>query len=183
MVGYLLLLAILWWGVSWKLGAKLFAVLVLSVYVNALIKELVAEPRPFDYADFESVTRPGEFSFPSGHAQHAALFWTLVATHFRKRWVTLGAATMAFLIGFSRMYLGVHFPTDVLAGWLLVGLVGLPVLYLALAALSPSETSRIYYLHRWMRFATIGLWVSCPVPKLVAYRKKDHEDLDAASAR
>ncbi len=40
MVGYLLLLAILWWGVSWKLGAKLFAVLVLSVYLNALIKEL-----------------------------------------------------------------------------------------------------------------------------------------------
>jgi hypothetical protein len=211
----------------------------------------VAQPRPFEYAAVESVTRPEDFGFPSGHAQHAALVWSVLAAHFRKRWFTLFAASMAFLIGFSRVHLGVHFPTDVLGGWLLggilaiaylrwsgpaiewvsrlsfqkqillalfvpmvltalhgtrgtamalgalagafsglalarrqrlysdeepapsrrqrllVGLVGLPVLYLALRELSPSEASRLYYLYLWMRFATIGLWVSYLVPKLV----------------
>jgi membrane-associated phospholipid phosphatase len=254
-VGYLVLFCILWWGVSWKLGAKLYAALVLSVYLNAVIKDWVAQPRPFHYADVESVTRPEEYGFPSGHAQHAALIWPLLAVHFRKRWFTVLAIAMVFLIGFSRVQLGVHFPTDVLGGWilggilaaayarwadtfferadrlnfgkkltlglgvpmvltalhgtrntamvlgalagalsglvlarrqrlypdeeraprrrerLLLGLVGLPALYLALLALSPEESSRFYYLYLWVRFATIGLWVSYLVPKLVAVFK------------
>jgi len=265
--GYLVLFCILWWGVSWKLGAKLYATLVLSVYLNAVIKDSVAQPRPFVYADIESVTRPDEFGFPSGHAQHAALVWTLLAAHFRKRWFTIFAAAMAFLVGFSRLQLGVHFPTDVLGGWLLggvlalgylrwsnrtfdwasrlsferqmilalglplaltaahgtrntamalgalagalsglvlarrqrlysdeepaprrresllVGLLGLPALYLALLALSPSESSRLYPLYLWMRFATIGLWVSYLVPKVVAYMRSPRENSDASAAR
>jgi len=266
-LGYLVLFCILWWGVSWKLGARLFAALVLSVYLNAVIKDWVAQPRPFVYADIESVTRPGEFGFPSGHAQHAALVWSLLAAHFRKRWLTVFAVAMVFLVGFSRVQLGVHFPTDVLGGWLLggilakaylrwsdpaidwarrlsfekqmllalgvpmiltalhgtrntamalgalagalsglllarrqrlysdeepaprrrerllVGLVGLPAVYLALMALSPEETSRFYYLYLWMRFATIGLWVSYLVPKLIAIYRTKHENLDAPAAR
>jgi membrane-associated phospholipid phosphatase len=251
-LGYMVLFAILWWGVSWKLGAKLFSALVLSVYLNALLKDLVAQPRPFVYSEFESITRPSEFSFPSGHAQHAALLWTLLAVHFRKRWFTIVCAAMVFFIGFSRVYLGVHFPTDVLAGWLLgavlahayvrwnerfidwadrlsfewklglafvapaaltllhgtpntamtlgilagtlsglvlarrqrlyagsnsgprrqkrlvVGLIGLPLLYIALMILSPEDTSRFYYLYRWLRFAAIGLWISFLVPRIAS---------------
>ena len=266
-VGYLVLVCILWWRFSWKLGAKLFVALVLSVYLNAVIKDWVAQPRPFIYADIESVTRPGEFGFPSGHAQHAALVWSLLAAHFRKRWITVLAAGMVLLIGFSRVHLGVHFPTDVLGGWLLggilaqvylrwsdpaidwarrlsferqmflalgaplvltlfhgtqntatalgalagalgglalarrerlysddepgrtrrkqllVGLIGLPVLYLALIILSPSETSRLYYVYVWMRFAAIGLWASYLVPKLTAVFRTKHENLDASEAR
>ena len=266
-VGYIVILAIRWWGFSWKLGAKLFAALVLSVYLNALVKDVVAQPRPFVYTNFESVTRPDEFSFPSGHAQHAALVWTLLAMHFRKRWFTLTAAVMVFLIGFSRVYLGVHFPTDVLAGWLVgsilahiyvrwnerfiewanglpfawkvslafgvpvvltflhgtrttsmalgalagtlgglviarrqqlyagaitvwkrrrrlaVGLLGLPLLAVALWTFSPGDDSRLYYLHRWMQYATIGLWVSYFVPKIASLMRPRDENAHAASAR
>ncbi len=266
-VGYVILFFILWWGVSWKLGARLFAALVLSVTLNAAIKDWVAQPRPFVYADIESVTRPGEFGFPSGHAQHSALVWSLLAAHFRKRWFTVFAVALVFLIGFSRVQLGVHFPTDVLAGWLLggilakaylrwsdsaiawarrlsferqmllalgvpmvltalhatrntamalgalagalgglvlarrqrlyhdeepaptrrerllVGLIGLPALYLALVALSPPEASPFYYLYLWTRFATIGVWVSYLVPKLVATIRARHENSDAPAAR
>ena len=123
MFGYLLMLPIIWWGFSWKVGARIFVALVLSVYLNSLIKEVVALPRPFVYADDVTHLRtPGEYSFPSGHAQHAAVFWGLLALHFRKRrkrWFTGLAATIIFLIGFSRVYLGVHFPSDVIAGWAL----------------------------------------------------------------
>ena len=119
-VGYLLMLPIIWWGFSWKVGARIFVALVLSVYVNSLIKESVALPRPFVYSDdVDSLRTPGEFSFPSGHSQQAALFWGLLALHFRKRWFTGVAVAIIFLIGFSRVYLGVHFPSDVIVGWAL----------------------------------------------------------------
>lgn len=119
-VGYLLLLPVIWWGFSWKVGVRVFVALVLSVYINSLIKETVGLPRPFIYSeDVTSLRTPGEFSFPSGHSQQAAVFWGLLALHFRKRWFTAAAITMIFLIGFSRVYLGVHFPSDVLVGWTL----------------------------------------------------------------
>ena len=113
------MLPILWWAFSWKLGVRLFVALVLSVYINTLIKDLVALPRPFVYADIANLRAPGEFSFPSGHAQQAAVFFGLLALHFKKRWFTIVAALTIFLIGFSRVYLGAHFPSDVLAGWTL----------------------------------------------------------------
>ncbi len=119
-VGYLLMLPIIWWGFSWKVGARIFVALVLSVYINSLVKDVVAQPRPFVYTDeVTNLRTPGEYSFPSGHAQQAALFWGLLALHFRKRWFTGVAAALILLIGFSRVYLGVHFPSDVVAGWAL----------------------------------------------------------------
>ena len=118
--GYLFLLPIIWWGFSWKVGARIFVALVLSIYVNSLIKDSVALPRPFVYTDdLTNIRTPGEYSFPSGHAQQAAMFWGLLALHFRKRWFSALAAAIVFLIGFSRVYLGVHFPSDVVVGWTL----------------------------------------------------------------
>ena len=117
-VGYLLMLPIIWWGFSWKVGARISVALVLSVYLNSLIKDVVALPRPFVYTDdVANLRTPGEYSFPSGHAQQSAVFWGLLALHFRKRWFTGLAAAIIFLIGFSRIYLGVHFPSDVVVGW------------------------------------------------------------------
>jgi membrane-associated phospholipid phosphatase len=255
-IGYLVLFPILWWGFSWKLGARLFVALVLSVYLNALLKDWFAIERPFLYAPVDHITTPDEYSFPSGHAQNAALVWGLLALHFKKRWFRYLCAVLVLLIGFSRVYLGVHFPTDVLAGWsvgallawayargsrpaadwasslglpaqvalavgvpslltlahgtrntaialgglagalsglaiarserlyrddeprsrrawLVVGLLGLPVLYLALRRLSPGVDSSFYYLYLFLRFAAIGLWVSFLVPRIAAMLKED----------
>ena len=52
--------------------------------------------------------------------------------------------------------------------WLVVGLLGLPVIYVALRQLSPGQDSVYYYLYLWLRFAAIGLWVSFLVPRIVA---------------
>ncbi len=120
--GYLAFVPILWWGVSWRLGLRVFAVLVMSVYVNSVLKDLIALPRPFVYADIANLRVPSTvYSFPSGHAQQAAVFWGLLAAHARRTWFTMAAILLVALIGISRVYLGVHYPSDVVAGWCLGG--------------------------------------------------------------
>ena len=108
-----------------KLGVACALALVLSlVFTNFLLKNLVARTRPFYISGVELLIKePSEYSFPSGHASSsfaaAFVLWKERARIGRVelyRWVMV----LASLIAFSRLYLYVHYPTDVLAG-LLVG--------------------------------------------------------------
>jgi hypothetical protein len=63
------------------------------------------------------------YGLPSGHAQMAVVTWGVIAAELRKRWAWIAAFVLMGLIGLSRIYLGVHFPTDVLAGWAVGALV------------------------------------------------------------
>ena len=91
--------------------------------LNLFAKLLLARARPAFWA---SIAPETTYSFPSGHAMGAAalaLTLGLLLWPTRGRWVAVGLGTAwALLMGWSRMYLGVHFPSDVLAGW--VGSVG-----------------------------------------------------------
>lgn len=88
----------------------------------AAVKLIVRRPRPPLYD--ARIVQSG-FSFPSGHATMAAVFYATLAvilvTALRSNWlrtiVILVASTMIVWIGLSRIYLGVHYPSDVLAGW------------------------------------------------------------------
>jgi hypothetical protein len=60
---------------------------------------------------------------PSGHAQNTLVLFFILASWLKKRWAYACAGALCLLIGFSRIYLGVHFPTDVLAGWILGGVI------------------------------------------------------------
>lgn len=113
-------------------GCALALSLLLCLLVgNLLLKPLFARVRPFEVAGLSGllISPPADYSFPSGHTMAsfacAGVFW-----HYRQdfgRW-PLALLLLAVLIGFSRMYLYVHFPTDVLCG----ALLGL--LFAALAA-------------------------------------------------
>jgi hypothetical protein len=114
---YLPALAFIYWCVDRKRGARLALVFLASAFVNAWFKDLFGQPRPYLFDVSVGLANETTFSFPSGHAQGSIVFWGLAAVLFPKPWGLVTAVIFPLLIGFSRVYLGVHFPTDVLAGW------------------------------------------------------------------
>lgn len=122
---YLLLLPLIYWLADRRLGLRLAIFLLVSIVVNNLAKMLGHSPRPYWYdAQVQLWTAPElSFGLPSGHAQNAVVLWGLFALYGRRVWGWVLALFLIFLTGVSRIYLGVHVPTDVLAGWLLGGLL------------------------------------------------------------
>lgn len=126
---YLLLLPFVYWCIHKRIGISLGYLSLLSAWINSLVKHLFKIPRPgtFDSRIRVLVEATGP-SFLSGHAQGAMVNLGYLAYRFRKPvlWVLVGLAI--FGVGLSRIVIGVHFPQDVIGGWLL-GLVVL-VLYI-----------------------------------------------------
>lgn len=98
-----------------------------TVLVGAFIKLIFHRPRPL--TEYVAMMRFETFSFPSGHAVGSTVTYGLLAYllwHFLPApWnyiVAIGLVGIIVLIGISRIYLGAHFPSDVVAGWLVGGL-------------------------------------------------------------
>jgi membrane-associated phospholipid phosphatase len=120
---YLFLLPFLYWCVDVRLGLRVGIILTLSDSLNTFFKFVFHQPRPYWVNDSLRVTRTeASYGLPSGHAQHAVTVWGTVAA-WGKGWLRWLMAILIFLIGFSRIALAVHFPTDVLAGWLIGGFI------------------------------------------------------------
>ena len=98
----------------------LFAGLALAgaALLNLAVKHAFARTRP---SLWESIAPETTFSFPSGHAMGSmTLAWVCMLLAWRTRWrwpVTIAALAFTMLVGLSRIYLGVHYPSDILAGW------------------------------------------------------------------
>ena len=122
---YLLVMPVILWVIDYGLGFRVGVMLLLTSGINELFKISFQMPRPFwldpDVAKASSL--PGGFGLPSGHSQTPLSVFGLLATAIKRGWVTLVFILLIFLIGLSRIYLGVHFYIDVLSGWLLGGLV------------------------------------------------------------
>lgn len=104
--------------------AAVFSLIFGAIVTNLLLKNIVARPRPF--AEIEAliplIAKPTDFSFPSGHTT-ASFAVALVMLRMLPKKIGIPAVVLAALVAFSRLYLGVHYPTDVLAGFV-VALVG-----------------------------------------------------------
>ncbi len=121
---YLLIMPLLFWCLDLSLGIRIGILLLLSGGLNSILKFAFGLPRPFWVStQVKRLTEATGFGFPSGHAQSAASNWGLLAVTIKKAWVTTFALIVILLIGLSRIFLGVHFLHDVLAGWLVGGLL------------------------------------------------------------
>lgn len=127
---YLIFFPILFWSLDIKLGYKLGLIFLFSAYLNQSIKELFAQPRPVEIKAGLNLIEESGYGLPSGHAQMAMVIWGGLALVVKRNWFRLIAALLILLIGLSRIYLGVHFPTDVFAGWLIGALTLTAVLLL-----------------------------------------------------
>lgn len=99
-----------------RTGVTILLGLVLGlILVNFGIKNIVARPRPFAIRPIELlVSIPSEFSFPSGHT--VSSFGAATTVFLKNKKFGAVALAAATLIAFSRLYLYVHFPSDILAG-------------------------------------------------------------------
>ncbi len=106
---------------------------------DLLIKPLVARVRPCNVRPYIEmiVDRPTSYSFPSGHATAAFGAATAIFLN-HKRW-GIAALVFALIVGFSRLYLYVHYPTDVLCGMLLGIGVAIAVYFIAKAVRPPKD--------------------------------------------
>ncbi len=109
-----------------RAGLVVACAYIVVEFGDLFLKQIYRRPRPGLWAGF---IPPDKFSFPSGHAMSAVAGFGLIAFLVARmypptrRMLMLLIPPLAFAIGFSRLYLGVHFPTDVLGGWAAGGLV------------------------------------------------------------
>lgn len=155
---YVLIIPILVWCIEPRLGLRTLLAMIIAQYIVMLIKDIVQEPRPF-MAD-SRIASDGEhgFSFPSGHAMGSMVFYGLLLLWTEKIWLRWVLGAVIFSIGLSRNYLGVHYPHDVLTGWIL----GIMYLY-GWLLLQKSAADNLYAMARYKQLA-----LAVTLPTIVA---------------
>lgn len=127
----ILILGFLYWSYDKKLARTVGLTVMMGLVWNTMAKNIALRRRPyFDHkgikllrvvnpeADIYNIAAQG-YSFPSGHSTNAAAVFGSLAAKLRRRWFTAIAIAIPLLAGISRFVVGAHYPTDVLAGWLL----------------------------------------------------------------
>lgn len=112
-------LAIGYWCVNKKLFRDLTILVCISTLLNLFLKGMFQVPRPL----VEHLMHASDYSFPSGHAQTATVFWLFLALCYKQTFFWCLAAAMILGQCLSRVYLGVHFPSDVFAGFIIGSII------------------------------------------------------------
>lgn len=153
---FLTLLPVLIWCWKKELAIPLTLILYSTFLINTGLKEWFQIARPdvvFHRADAEG------FGFPSGHAQSAVMLWGYLAWRFKTyKWPAL----LIFLIGFSRVFLGVHTPAQVVGGWT----IGATTLLIFVWLSSTIEKKNLVFppLGTSLIFVFVGMTVSIQFP-------------------
>ncbi|MBK8329790.1 MAG: phosphatase PAP2 family protein [Bacteroidetes bacterium] len=101
-------------------GVNMCLALGASSVSTFILKRIVNRTRPgYTYPDIVAFENERSYSFPSGHTSNAFCTATSLSLHFKKWYVVIPSFLWAGTVGYSRMHLGVHYPSDVLAGALL----------------------------------------------------------------
>ena len=121
---FLMIGLIVFWCIGKRQGYYLMTVGLAGTVASQLMKIVCRVPRPWvrdsNFTILEDAREAaGGYSFPSGHTQTAVGTFGSIAAFTQKKWIAAICVVLAILVGFSRMYIGVHTPADVLVGALL----------------------------------------------------------------
>jgi membrane-associated phospholipid phosphatase len=161
---YLVFLPLIYWCFNKRVGIRLAYAFLLSACLNSFLKDLFGIPRPDDpcIRFLRKETTP---SFPSGHAQGAVVTWGYLATQWQNRVFLAVVTVLIFLTSLSRVYLGVHFPQD-LVGGIVIGALYL----LAFNWIAANWGGRLAKLPLVIKLSLLVLF---PIALLVAHPSKD----------
>jgi membrane-associated phospholipid phosphatase len=128
------ILPAIYWCIDSRLGVRIALIVFASSMLNEVAKLALQGPRPYWVSlQVKALASEPGFGVPSGHAQIAVGVWGMVAATLRRGSAWAAAIVLILLIGVSRVYLGVHYPHDVVVGWI----IGVLLLWLFLAAWIP----------------------------------------------
>jgi membrane-associated phospholipid phosphatase len=122
---YVVFIGAIYWMFDKRLGMRMLFALIIIGLVTLVFKDIFARPRPYEILNGGIIPLVNEhgYGIPSGHSSMPLVIWGYCAYWLKRRPITIGVMIFVTLMGLSRMYLGVHFPQDVIGGWLLGGVV------------------------------------------------------------
>jgi undecaprenyl-diphosphatase len=115
--------------------AGIILTIVAADQISVLIKNGVERLRPSHNPEFEGLIhivnnyRGGTYGFVSSHAANSFGLATFVALIFHKQWITVAMLSWALVVSYSRIYLGVHYPADIVCGGMLGSLLAVVLFY------------------------------------------------------
>ncbi|XFA99325.1 phosphatase PAP2 family protein [Candidatus Izemoplasma sp. B36] len=148
----IVLLGFIYWCYDKKIGELMGLTIFVSLGLNSAMKLAIARPRPFMVDDSIVNLKPSTstgYSFPSGHTQTASTTYFSLYYLIKKKWLLIVAIIITLLVALSRMYLGVHYLTDVLTAWVL------GVLLAYFIAKKVKEESLLKKIYKYLAIASI----------------------------
>ena len=156
---YMIIIAIIYWSFDRKLGLRLAIFLPVTASLNSILKQAFHAPRPYWLdPDIKAIQASNGFGMPSGHAQGSTV-WLYAANILKSRWIWFVALFVTFMVGLSRVYLGVHFSSQVLSGWLIGIVVLIMFAYFEKKILSWFLKRRFFIQLMWIGGITIFILV------------------------
>jgi membrane-associated phospholipid phosphatase len=116
---YLVFIPFIYWAVDRRVGVRLLLILIYTDFIAASFKLLFHEPRPYWVGDVKALSAETSYGIPSSHASDSLAAGGYLLKHVKQTWARWLIGIVVFFVAFSRLYLGVHFPQDVLFGWLI----------------------------------------------------------------
>lgn len=157
---FFILIPIIWLGFSYRWGLRIFYWFSFNNLVLHFAKHMIGWPRPSMDAPEIGMLHPTTNGFPSGGAETSMFLGGLLIYYFRTKLAWIIGGVYILLISFSRLYLGVHYPLDVLGGWIL----GLLMLALFVKTRDPLES---WLKRKGLRFC-LGLSLAIPLGIMIA---------------